>query len=45
MILLLNAIPVIVPLQMVCELGVAVTVGRGFTVISTVIESPEQVYP
>ena len=33
------------PVQMVSEPGVAVMVGLGFTVMSTVIASPEQEYP
>lgn len=42
-ILLVNAIPVLFPEQMVCEAGVAVATGFGFTVIVTVIGEPAHV--
>lgn len=37
-----NAMDVAVPEQMVCDVGVAVTFGVGFTVMVTVIGVPEQ---
>jgi hypothetical protein len=40
--LVLNAIAVVAPLQIVCEDGVATTSGRGFTVMITVIGAPGQ---
>jgi hypothetical protein len=42
-VLLLNAIEVAVPEQMLCELGVAVAVGAGLTVTVTVTAEPAQV--
>lgn len=42
-VLLLSAIEVAVPEQMLCELGVAVAVGAGLTVTVTVIGEPAQV--
>jgi hypothetical protein len=38
-----SAMPVKVPLQMICEEGVAVTLGIGLTVTSTLMELPTQV--
>jgi hypothetical protein len=38
--LVLNAIPVLVPLQIVCEAGAATTSGNGLTVTITVIGAP-----
>lgn len=39
----LKAIPVLVPLQIVCDAGVATADGAGFTVITTFIGEPTQV--
>jgi len=39
---LLNAIPVVLPEQIDCPEGVAVTLGTGFTVMVTVIGAPGQ---
>ena len=41
-VLLLSAIEVALPEQMVCEAGVAVTVGAGFTVTVAIIGVPLQ---
>ena len=38
-----NPIPVTEPKQIVCDAGVALTVGAGFTVMSTVMAVPLQV--
>jgi hypothetical protein len=38
---LVNVMPVVPPEQMVCRAGVAIAVGAGFTVITTVIAVPE----
>ena len=40
--LLVRAIPLAVPEQIVCDAGVAVTTGVGFTVMVTVIGVPGQ---
>lgn len=39
-----NAILLIPPLQMVCNVGLAVTLGVGFTVIVTVVVEPVQLF-
>ena len=40
--LVLKAIALVAPLQIVCEAGVATTSGRGFTVMITLIGTPGQ---
>ena len=40
--LVLNAMLVVAPLQIVCDAGVATTSGRGFTVMITMIPTPGQ---
>ncbi len=40
--LVLNAMPVVAPLQIVWDAGVATTSGKGFTVTITVIGKPSQ---